>query len=131
MLCSVGMWLWVMLGGALGAAARYGVMLGLAPLVRSGFPVPTLLINVVGSFLLGLTVGLVGRGVWPEAARLAFGTGFLGAFTTFSTFSVELDSLTARGSGALALLYVTLSVSLGVLAAVAGRLLGDRLGGAT
>lgn len=131
MLCCVGTWLWVMLGGALGAAARYGVTLGLAPLTRSGFPAPTLLINVVGSFLLGLTVALVGRGLWPESARLAFGTGFLGAFTTFSAFSVELDSLTARGSGGMALLYVTLSVSLGVLAAVAGRLLGDRLGGGT
>ena len=120
--------MWVMLGGALGAGARYGVQLALAPLAwRSGFPVAVLLINVLGSFLLGLTVALVGRGVWPEAARLAFGTGVLGAFTTFSTFSVEVDGLLLDGRGAAAASYVLLSVVLGVLAAVAGRVLGARL----
>ncbi|MFC4639956.1 fluoride efflux transporter FluC [Deinococcus hohokamensis] len=116
-----------MLGGALGAAARYGVTLTLSALLRAGLPLPTLIINVSGSFLLGLTVALVGRGLWPEAARLAFGTGFLGAFTTFSTFSMELDGLSGRSAGA-AILYAALSVGLGLLAAVGGRLLGDRLG---
>ncbi|WP_189068978.1 fluoride efflux transporter CrcB [Deinococcus radiotolerans] len=117
-----------MAGGALGAAARYGTQVLLAPLaLRTEFPVPVLLINVVGSFLLGLTLTLVGRGVWPDAARLAFGTGVLGAFTTFSTFSVELDSLLAHGRGGATLLYALLSVTLGVLAAVAGRTLGGRL----
>jgi len=121
-------WLWVMAGGAVGAAARYGAQLLLAPLaLRAAFPVPVLLINVLGSFLLGLTLALVGRGVWPDAARLAFGTGVLGAFTTFSTFSVELDDLLAHGRGGAALLYAGLSVTLGVLAAVAGRMLGSRL----
>lgn len=121
-------WLWVMVGGALGAAARYGVTLGLAPLVaRTGFPVAVLGINVLGSFLLGLTLALVGRGVWPPGARLAFGTGVLGAFTTFSTFSVEVDGLLTRGAGGLAALYAALSVGLGVAAAVAGRLVGARL----
>ena len=121
-------WLWVMAGGALGAAARYGVGLGLAPLAaRSGWPLPTLLVNVVGSLLLGLTLGLVGRGVWPEAARLAFGTGVLGAFTTFSAFSAELDGLLNRGAGGTAALYAALSVGLGVGAAVTGRLLAERL----
>lgn len=119
--------MWVMLGGALGAGARYGLQLALAPLaLRSGFPVATLLINVLGSFLLGLTVALVGRGLWPEAARLAFGTGVLGAFTTFSAFSVEVDGLLLRGHGAAAS-YALLSVGLGVLAAVGGRLMGARL----
>lgn len=121
-------WAWVVLGGAVGAAARYGAGLALAPLVlRSGFPVAVLVINVLGSFLLGLTVALVGRGVWPDAARLAFGTGVLGAFTTFSTFSVEVDGLLTRGAQASALSYVGLSVVLGVLAATLGRILGSRL----
>jgi CrcB protein len=125
-------WLWVMAGGAVGAAARYGVTLGLAPLVgRAGPPLtgallPLLLINVLGSFLLGLTLSLVGRGVWPEAARLAFGTGVLGAFTTFSAFSVELDTLFARGQSSSAVVYVVLSVGLGVGAAAVGRMLGAR-----
>ncbi|MBB5235761.1 fluoride efflux transporter FluC [Deinococcus budaensis] len=121
-------WLWVMAGGAVGAAARYGVQLALWPLVsRGGFPWAVLGINVVGSFALGLTLSLVGRGLWPEAARLAFGTGVLGAFTTFSTFSVELDELLTRGAGGLAALYAALSVGLGVGAAAAGRVLGARL----
>ncbi|GGM13639.1 fluoride efflux transporter CrcB [Deinococcus aerophilus] len=122
------LWLWVMLGGAVGAACRQGVVLLLAPLVvRSGFPVAVLLINVLGSFLLGLTLALAGRGMVPEAARLAFGTGVLGAFTTFSTFSSELDVLLLRGQVAPALTYAAASVGLGLTAAVAGRLLGTRL----
>ncbi|MFC3833788.1 MULTISPECIES: fluoride efflux transporter CrcB [Deinococcus] len=117
-----------MLGGAVGAAARYGTQLTLAPLVaRTGFPVAVLLINVLGSFLLGLTVALVGRGVWPEAARLAFGTGVLGAFTTFSTFSVELGDLLTGGRAGSAAVYALLSVGLGVLAALLGRSVGERL----
>ncbi|AXG99774.1 fluoride efflux transporter FluC [Deinococcus wulumuqiensis] len=125
---SFSLWLWVALGGAAGAVCRQATVLLLAPLVaRSGFPVAVLLINVLGSFLLGLTLSLVGRGVWPDAARLAFGTGVLGAFTTFSTFAGELDALLLRGQGGLALVYAALSVGLGVAAAVAGRLLGARL----
>lgn len=121
-------WLWVMTGGALGAAARHGAGLLLAPLAaRTGFPWPVLLMNVLGAFLLGLTLSLVGRGVWPEAARLAFGTGFLGAFTTFSTFSVDTDLLLRRGALTQAVGYALGSVVLGLLAAVAGRVLGSRL----
>lgn len=123
-----GLWLWLMLGGAVGAVCRQGVVLALAPLVaRLGFPVAVLGINVLGSFLLGLTLALAGRGVWPETVRVAFGTGVLGAFTTFSTFSTELDELLGRGAVDLAALYAGLSVGLGLLAAVAGRLLGARL----
>lgn len=124
----VRLWLYLMLGGAVGAACRQGVVLALAPLAgRTGFPVAVLFINVLGSFLLGLTLALAGRGVWPEAVRVAFGTGVLGAFTTFSTFSAELDLLMCEGRGGPALLYALSSVCLGVLAAVGGRLLGGRL----
>ena len=125
---SLSLWLWVALGGAVGAVCRQAAVLALAPLVtRTGFPVTVLLINVLGSFLLGLTLALTGRGVWPEAARLAFGTGVLGAFTTFSTFSAELDALMGRGQAGAALAYAGLSVGLGLTAAVFGRLLGARL----
>lgn len=125
---SLGTWLWVALGGAVGALARQGLVTALAPLVtRTGFPLAVLLINVLGSFLLGLTLALTGRDVWPEAARLGFGSGVLGAFTTFSTFSAELDALTQRGESGGALAYAGLSVGLGLGAAVCGRLLGARL----
>lgn len=117
------LWLWLMLGGALGAACRQGVVLLMAPLVaRLGFPVAVLLINVVGSFLLGLTLALAGRGTVSETVRVAFGTGVLGAFTTFSTFSAEMDGLLVGGRSGLAGLYAVLSVALGLGAATLGRL---------
>lgn len=121
-------WLWVALGGAVGALLRQGLVLALTPLAtRAEFPLPVLLINVSGSFALGLTLALVGRGVWPEAVRLGFGTGVLGAFTTFSTFSTELDGLLRQGQSGKALLYALLSVGLSVVAALGGRVLGERL----
>lgn len=122
------LWLWLLAGGALGAVLRQGVVLAALPLTtRTGLPLAVLGINVLGSFLLGLTLALVGRGVWPEAARVAFGTGVLGAFTTFSTFSTEIDGLLGRGWAAWALAYAVGSVALGLGAAVLGRLLGARL----
>jgi CrcB protein len=109
--------LFVLLGGAVGAPLR--VWLGRVILKRwSGpFPLHTLLINVLGSLLLGLLVAATGGegAVW----RL-FGTGVLGAFTTFSTFGVEAVTLLERGKTALALTYVLTSALLGVLAAWAG-----------
>ncbi|MDO4262625.1 MAG: CrcB family protein, partial [Deinococcus sp.] len=76
---------------------------------------------------LGLLLGLVGRGVLPEAARLALGTGLLGSFTTFSTFSVDLDQMLIRGAYGEAALYLSLSVGGGVLAAALGRVLAGQL----
>ncbi len=122
------LWISLMLGGAVGAACRQGAVMALMPLVaRTGFPYAVLIINVLGSFLLGLTLSLAGRGVLPEAVRVAFGTGVLGAFTTFSTFSTELDGLLLRGQAVSALLYALSSVGLGLMAAIFGRLLGARL----
>lgn len=122
------LWISLMLGGAVGAACRQGAVMALMPLVaRTGFPYAVLIINVLGSFLLGLTLSLAGRGVVPEAVRVAFGTGVLGAFTTFSTFSTELDGLLLRGQAVQALVYALGSVGLGLTAAIFGRLLGARL----
>lgn len=124
------MWAGVAIGGALGALARYGLGLWVGGLAARhawlGFPYATLGINVVGSFLLGLTLACFGRGTISEAWRVWFGTGFLGAFTTFSTFSTELDGLALRGEGGKSALYALLSLGLGLGAAVAGRLVGSR-----
>lgn len=121
----------VALGGALGALSRYG--LGLLASRLAGhfvsFPLMTLLINVGGSFALGLLTALVGRGVLPPEARLLLGVGFLGAYTTFSTFSVDTDGLLLRGEYGKAALYLGGNVGLGVAAALLGRLCGLRLGG--
>ena len=115
------------LGGAAGALTRYGMGLWITALnarfAWAAFPLATLIINVSGSLLLGALLTLVGRGLWPPELRLALGVGFLGAYTTFSTFSVDLDSLLLRGEWGRALLYLLGNVGLGMAAALAGRLL--------
>jgi CrcB protein len=100
--------------GALGALARWGLSVATNASARS-FPWTTLAVNVAGCFALGLLVAALGDD-HPDL-RLGVGTGFLGAFTTFSTFSVETTELPA----ARAALYVALSVGLGLAAAVLGR----------
>ena len=120
----------VALGGMLGALARYALGVSLAPLLlRSGhawasLPWVTLLINVSGSFALGLVAALAERNVVSPEWRAAVGVGFLGAYTTFSTFSVDLDTLLSRGDGGRAAVYLLGNVGMGLLAAVAGRLVG-------
>lgn len=112
----------VVAGGILGALARYGLSSVLpAP---GGWPVPTLAINLSGAFLLGLLLeALVRRG--PDTGRLRLirlfvGTGFMGAFTTYSTLAVETNTLFGGGRVADALLYVGVSVAAGAAATIAG-----------
>jgi CrcB protein len=107
----------VAVAGAVGALARYGI--GLAVGVRS-FPWATLGINVTGSFLVGvvLTMG-VERG-WPETTTVPLAVGFLGAYTTFSTFSFETYTLLRTDRAVLAVTYVGASFVGGVCAAALG-----------
>jgi CrcB protein len=105
-------------GGFLGANARY--LLGLLATAHLGtrFPFATVFINVSGSFLLGL-VGTLAAERWipnPEPFRLLLGVGFLGAFTTFSTFEYENHALLQDGQWLLAGLNFVLSPVLGYLA---------------
>lgn len=109
--------------GSVGALCRYG--LGVAVGVQS-FPWATLGINVVGSFLLGVV--LVAGPSWLSGSTVtALAVGFLGAFTTFSAFSYEVQTLVRTGRGSAAVGYVVLSVVLGVLAAAFGYALGRAL----
>lgn len=79
----------VMTGGALGSALRYGVALALSP-ATSGFPTSTIIVNIVGSFVLGFIVGTVGTPLEIHPTmRTLLGTGLCGGFTTYSAFSVE------------------------------------------
>ena len=81
--------LWVALAGGVGAVARF-VLDGLVrSRVASLFPVGTVVVNVTGSFVLGLVTGLALAHVVPEEMRLVVGTGFCGGYTTFSTASFE------------------------------------------
>ena len=104
-------------GGFVGALARYGVSLAVARFWTRDFPLATLLINVSGSFILGLfSTWAAGRiGVDP-AWRLFVATGFVGAYTTFSTVEYETERLLHAGAAGWALLNVVSSVVAGFLA---------------
>ncbi|MDH3239510.1 MAG: fluoride efflux transporter CrcB, partial [Alphaproteobacteria bacterium] len=88
----------VAVGGAAGAVARYLVMSAIGAVLGSGFPYATLTVNVVGSFILGLILETSAL-VWSpgEALRAFLVVGVLGAFTTFSTFSLDVAVLYERG----------------------------------
>ena len=111
-------------GGALGAIMRHGVNVGAAQIFGHGFPVGTLVVNVLGSFLMGVLIVLFAHSLQSsQEVKLFVTTGFLGAFTTFSTFSLDFVTLFERGDIALAGGYVAASVVLSILALFAGMLL--------
>ena len=108
-------------GGALGAVMRWYVAAWIQRLSGSAFPWGTLTVNVLGSFLLGfLFVWLLERVTVGEITRLAITVGFLGAFTTFSTFSVETARLLQTGSFTMALTNVLAQVLICVCVAWVG-----------
>ncbi|HEY8753734.1 MAG TPA: CrcB family protein [Arthrobacter sp.] len=112
----------VITGGVFGALARYGLSSALPS--PGGWPLPTLIINLAGALLLGaLLEALVRRG--PDARRLRFirllaGTGFMGAFTTYSTLALETNTLLGTGRTTDAVVYVSATVIGGAVATVAG-----------
>ena len=113
-------------GGAAGSVARY--LVNLSPLANlfQKFPFPTFFINVTGSFLIGLLFILLNdRFDVSDNLRLALIVGFLGAFTTFSTFEIELFGLVREGSFLTAFAYLLLSVA-GGFVGVAGGILAGR-----
>ncbi len=105
-------------GGAVGAVARYLVYVLASQFLGTGFPFGTLIVNIVGSFIMGVLVeGMALAWTIGEQMRLFFAVGVLGAFTTFSTFSLDVGLLYERGKIALIALYVSVSVigSIGAL----------------
>jgi len=118
----------IAVGGAFGAVSRYGTALGVYSVFGRSFPYGTLFVNVIGSFLMGiLSIMLLDRfNIGPEW-RAAILVGFLGAFTTFSTFSIETLNLLEQGDLVRALLNMLLSVSLCILAVWFGVSVGRQL----
>ena len=117
----------VALGGSAGALARYAINLLSPRLFGRSFPVGTLFINLTGSFALGYFLARVSRG-WPvpEPLQLAVTVGFLGAYTTFSTFMSESDTFLRTGLPARAFLYLFLSLALGLASVRLGVITGQR-----
>ena len=115
----------VALGGAIGATARYGLGLFAVRVFGGGFPVGTLLANIIGGFLMGLLAGWLLRSGSnnAESIRLFAAVGVLGGFTTFSAFSLDaINMIQAKAFGPL-LGYVGGSVVLSILAVAAGLFL--------
>lgn len=115
------------LGGFIGANARYLIGGWAAQKWGTSFPYGTFIINITGSFILGLFATLMLRFTWNDNWRLLIAIGFVGAYTTFSTFEYESLQLVAQGLQARAALNILGSVVLGFVAAylgvVAARLL--------
>jgi len=117
----------VAVGGALGAVSRYGVALLVAMFWKRDFPLATLLINVSGSFILGFFATFAaGRMTLDPLWRLFVATGFVGAYTTFSTFEYETQRLTESGAVWWGALNVVTSVAAGFAAVQLGVLLARR-----
>jgi fluoride exporter len=110
----------IALGGALGAPARYGVA-QLVHVAKDGFPWATFWTNVSGSFALGLVLSLLLERFPPSRyARPFIATGFLGAYTTYSTFAVETDTLVKDGRAETGIAYALASIGVGLVAVWAG-----------
>ncbi|HEX7930063.1 MAG TPA: fluoride efflux transporter CrcB [Sphingomicrobium sp.] len=111
----------VFAGAGIGGALRHGVNLGAARLFGFGFPFGTLIVNVLGSFLMGLFAGYFAfRTGIPQHTRLFLTTGLLGGFTTFSAFSLDAALLLERHAYWLAAAYMAGSVVASVIALFAG-----------
>lgn len=118
----------VAIGGAFGAVTRY--LINISPLQNylKPFPFPTFFINITGSFLIGfLLILLTDKYTINENLRFAIMVGFLGAFTTFSTFELEIWGLIRENQFFTAFLYLFLSIFVGFIGVLAGVSLAKKL----
>jgi CrcB protein len=115
------------LGGFIGANLRYIVGTWAQQRWGPSFPYGTMLINVTGSFILGLFATLAVRLAWNDQWRLLVAIGFVGAYTTFSTFEFETLQLVSNGSWIRAFANIGLSVVFGFVAAFIGVVVGRTL----
>jgi CrcB protein len=121
-------YVWVGVGGFLGANARYALGVGLAGRWGTDFPWATLLINVTGSLAVGLLLTILTEKVVVDPAwRLLLVVGFLGGYTTFSSYTFEALRLAAEGEWLAALGYVLGSNGLGLVAVYLGTVLAHAL----
>ena len=118
--------LFVCLGAAFGAPARYLTDRTIQARHDTVVPWGTMTVNVVGSMILGLLAGLAGTHHLPDAVTLALGTGFCGALTTYSTFGYETFRLFESG----ARLYAALNVGISLMAGLGAALIGLAIGAA-
>lgn len=118
--------LFVALGGALGACARYGISL-LFPLLPGQWPIATFTANMLGCLCIGACYALVQASSLSGNLKLLIMTGFLGAMTTFSTFALEAWQLLTHNAHLLALSYLLASLLAGIICLAAGHYIGQQL----
>ena len=124
---SLMLYLIVFLGAGIGGALRHGVNVGAARAFGYGFPLGTLIVNVLGSFMIGLFAGYFAfRPGIGQHVRLFLTTGLLGGFTTFSAFSLDTALLVERHSYAIAAGYVVGSIFASLVALFIGLALFER-----
>ncbi|MDR3301901.1 MAG: fluoride efflux transporter CrcB [Spirochaetaceae bacterium] len=112
--------LFVAVGGALGAALRHAAVLGIRACIKTDFPLPILLINIAGAFIIGFASQVFSMHPALNQHRLFIITGLLGGWTTFSSYALETVQLFQKGSIAPALAYIMLSNLLCFLFVLAG-----------
>lgn len=120
-------YVYVMLGGAVGSALRYGLGAYIQRLSGPGFPWSTFVINILGSLIIGLLLRLTGEGSLSQEGRWLLAVGFCGGFTTFSTLSWEILTLVQGSQWISALVYALGSLGLGLLAVFVGYQIGGRM----
>jgi CrcB protein len=116
----------VMTGGSLGAASRYLLFLGVQRITSPSFPAGTLAANLLGCFTIGLLWSFFEGSRLTNEWRLFIFTGFLGGFTTFSTFARETTQLFKIGEWRTALIYAGISNILGIILVLAGYYVSRR-----
>ena len=121
--------IYVAIGGALGASARYLTGLWATRQLPAGFPYGTLIVNIVGSLIMGILMGWLLTRDSSETAKLFLATGFLGGFTTFSAFSLDAINLLERKAYMPFFLYVGGSIIIAILALAIGLWIGRRVFG--
>ncbi|KAB7671133.1 fluoride efflux transporter CrcB [Bacillus sp. B1-b2] len=117
-------YVYIGIGGTIGSIARYLVT---SIPISASFPFQTMMINLIGSFLLGwLTSAIITKQKWREELSSAIGTGIIGSFTTLSTFSFDAVKLLEKGQIVSALIYIFCSVVFGLVCAFIGLKLGEK-----
>ena len=115
----------IAIGGALGALCRYGMTMGISSLIGRGFPYGTLVVNILGSFLMGAAYVIMVEEINVNSEwRVGITIGLLGAFTTFSTFSIETLNLLESGDAFKAGLNILLSITFCMLGCWLGMIIG-------
>ncbi|WP_026294817.1 fluoride efflux transporter CrcB [Sediminispirochaeta bajacaliforniensis] len=119
--------MWVLMGGGLGAASRYLISLTAGRLFGDTFAWGTMTVNLVGCFFIGFIVGLADRTMLPRVLKVVLVTGFLGGFTTFSSFSLESVRMFLAGSFGRGMANLAVNVVVGLVLTLAGLVTASRI----